>query len=271
MTAPISVQLYSLREEAKRGLAPILERLGRIGYVGVESAGLHDLTPAAFKRCLADAGLVVSSGHIALPKPKAPREVLDQQEAIGNKDLVVAILPPDKFADADGVRTCAERLNAFNEKARARGMSLGYHNHWWEFSNRIGNETAHAMLFRLLDPTVFAEVDTYWAKVGGADPARRGARSRRARPLVAHQGWSGRRTMKRRWWRWATAHGRGRDRESEPREVARRGTRSAVRPDMFAAIEKSHALPDQPRSCGRPGVTCGKRRRRRASASSVAV
>ena len=28
------------------------------------------------------------------------------------------------------------------------------------------------MLFRLLDPTVFAEVDTYWAKVGGADPAR---------------------------------------------------------------------------------------------------
>ncbi len=39
MTAPISVQLYSLREEAKQGLAPILERLGRIGYVGVEVGG----------------------------------------------------------------------------------------------------------------------------------------------------------------------------------------------------------------------------------------
>ena len=171
MAPPISVQLYTLREEAKQGLAPILERLGRIGYVGVEAAGLHDLTPAVFKRCLADAGLVVSSGHVALPKPEGTAEVLDLQDAIGNKDLVVAFLPPDKFADADGVRTCADRLNAFNEKARARGMSLGYHNHWWEFSNRIGNETAYAMLFRLLDPTVFAEVDTYWAKVGGADPA----------------------------------------------------------------------------------------------------
>jgi len=171
MTAPISVQLYSLREEAKQGLAPILARLGRVGYVGVEVAGLADLTPAAFNRCLADAGLVVSSGHVVLPKPDATAEVLDLQDAIGNKDLVVAFLPPDKFADADGVRTCADRLNAFNEKARARGMSLGYHNHWWEFSNRIGNETAHAMLFRLLDPSVFAEVDTYWAKVGGADPA----------------------------------------------------------------------------------------------------
>ena len=160
-----------MREEAKQGLAPILARLGRVGYVGVEAAGLADLTPAAFNRCLADAGLVVSSGHVALPKPDATAEVLDLQEAIGNKDLVVAFLPPDKFADADGVRMCADRFNAFNEQARARGMSVGYHNHWWEFSNRIGNETAHSMLFRLLDPIVFAEVDTYWAKVGGVDPA----------------------------------------------------------------------------------------------------
>ncbi|HET6473440.1 MAG TPA: sugar phosphate isomerase/epimerase [Pseudomonadales bacterium] len=173
MAAPrISVQLYSLREEAKKGLAPILERLGRIGYAGVEPAGLADLTPAAFNKCLADAGLVVSSGHTGLPKPDQIGEVLDQQQAIGVKDLVVAFLPPDKFADADGVKTCAERLNAFNEKARARGISIGYHNHWWEFQNKVGNETAHALLFRLLDPSVFAEVDTYWAKVGGVDPAK---------------------------------------------------------------------------------------------------
>ena len=172
MAPPISIQLYSLREEAKQGLAPVLERLGRIGYAGVEPAGLHDLTPAAFKRCLADAGLVVSSGHVALPKPEQTAEVLDSQERIGNIDLVVAMLPPDKFTNGDGVKQCADRLNAFNEQAQTRGMSVGYHNHWWEFSNRIGNETAHAMLFRLLDPSVFAEIDTYWAKVGGVDPAQ---------------------------------------------------------------------------------------------------
>jgi sugar phosphate isomerase/epimerase len=173
MAAPrISVQLYSLREEAKKGLAPILERLGRIGYAGVEPASLHDLSPDAFNKCLGAAGLVVSSGHTGLPKPDQVNEVLDLHQAIGNKDLVVAFLPPDKFVDADGVKTCADRLNAFSEKARARGISIGYHNHWWEFQNKIGNETAHAMLFRLLDPSVFAEVDTYWAKVGGIDPAK---------------------------------------------------------------------------------------------------
>ncbi len=172
MTPRLSVQLYSLREEAKSGLAPVLERLGRIGYAGVEPAGLGDLSPEEFKRCIANAGMEVSSGHVALPKPNAVTEVLDQHEAIGNKDLVVAMLPPERFTDADGVRVCADRLNAFNEQARARGMAVGYHNHWWEFSNRIGNQTAHSLLFRLVDNSVFAEVDTYWAKVGGVDPAR---------------------------------------------------------------------------------------------------
>ena len=34
----------------------------------------------------------------------------------------------------------------------------------------IDGKSAHALLFELLEPEVFAEVDLYWAKVGGADP-----------------------------------------------------------------------------------------------------
>jgi sugar phosphate isomerase/epimerase len=172
VTARISVQLYSLREEAKKGFAPVLERLGRIGYAGVEAAGLNDLSPQEFTRCVADAGMVVSSGHCGLVKPNQAAELLDTQEAIGVKQLVVAFLPPERFVDQAGVSKAADHLNTFNEAVRARGMTLGYHNHWWEFSNKIGHETAHAMLFRLLEPTIFAEIDTYWAKVGGADPAQ---------------------------------------------------------------------------------------------------
>jgi hypothetical protein len=117
--------------------------------------------------------------------------VLDLQDAIGNKDLVVAFLPPDKFADADGVRTCAERLNAFNEKARARGMSLGYHNHWWEFSNRIRQRDCACDVVPPARPDVFAEVDTLLGKGRRRRSGGRGARPRRARAVVAHQGWSG--------------------------------------------------------------------------------
>jgi sugar phosphate isomerase/epimerase len=172
MPAGLSVQLYSLREEAKAGVAPVIERLGRIGYAAVEPAGFGDLAPEAFARCVAAAGMVVSSCHVALPKPGAANALLDQQQALGNSLVVVPFLPPERFADAASIDKAAEHLNLFNDAVRARGMRLGYHNHWWEFQQRIDGESAHARLFRQLDANVFAEVDTYWARVGGADPAQ---------------------------------------------------------------------------------------------------
>lgn len=172
MEAGLSIQLYSLREEAKSGIAPVIERLGRIGYAAVEPAGFGDLTPTDFARCVADAGMVVSSCHVALPKPQDAEALLDQQEALGNRLVVVPFLPPERFADAASIDKVAAHLNLFNQAVRRRGMSLGYHNHWWEFQLEVDGEAAHARLFRLLDPSVFAEIDTYWAKVGGADPAQ---------------------------------------------------------------------------------------------------
>lgn len=171
MTAPLSVQLYSLREAAAHGLAPVIDRLADIGYAGVEVAGFHDLTPAALGRHIAAAELEVSASHVALPEPDAAGELLDAQAALGSASLVVAYLPPDAFSTEAGVAAAADRLNTFAGQAAARGMSVGYHNHWWEFATHFGARTAHQFLFERLDPAVFAEVDTYWAKVGGADPA----------------------------------------------------------------------------------------------------
>jgi sugar phosphate isomerase/epimerase len=171
--APISIQLYTLREEAAAsGLHAVVERLGRIGYAGVEPAGFHELTPREFKLAVEDAGMAVSGAHVQLPEGSDANAVLDAQEEIGNRSLVVAFMPPARFADAGAIQKTADELNQANERVRARGMSLGYHNHYWEFENQVEGETAHAHLFRMLDPTVFAEVDTYWAQVGGADAAQ---------------------------------------------------------------------------------------------------
>lgn len=182
MPAPIAVQLYSLREEASKDFPAVLARLGEIGYVGVEPAGLHGLTPEQFNKCVADAGLVVSSAHGGLPTDDNANEVLDAQQAIGSNDLIVAFLPPDRFAERAGVEQVAADLNAALEHVKARGMNLAYHNHYWEFSSQIEGQSAHALLYELLDPAILAEIDLYWAKVGGADPsevlASLGARAR---------------------------------------------------------------------------------------------
>ena len=52
---PISVQLYSLREEAANDFEGVLRRIGEIGFVGVELAGFHGLTPKQFA-AIADGG-----------------------------------------------------------------------------------------------------------------------------------------------------------------------------------------------------------------------
>ena len=83
---------------------------------------------------------------------------------------VCAYLPPEKFADLDAIKASADALNKANEIATARGVSLGYHNHWAEFQTKVDGQTAWAALIERLDPSVFVELDIYWTTLGGADP-----------------------------------------------------------------------------------------------------
>jgi sugar phosphate isomerase/epimerase len=172
VVAPLSVQLYTLRREAEADFPGVIARLGEIGYAGVELAGLHGLAAPEVRRRVEDAGMVVSAAHVAVPREEAVERLLDEQEALGNRDLIVAFVPPDRFEEAEGVARLADELNDAHTRVRERGFRLGYHNHWWEFERQIGGTAAHARLFDLLDPEIFAEVDTYWAQVGGSDPAK---------------------------------------------------------------------------------------------------
>ncbi len=167
---PIAVQLYSLRDQAKDDFASVLRRVADLGYVGVELAGFHNLTPAQFSTITDEIGLRLSSAHAGSLDPEVLNPLLDDVQSIGCDTVVAAFLPPASFADLDAVKRTAEVLNVSNTISRSRGLSLGYHNHWWEFETIIDGRTAWSHLFERLDPTVFAELDIYWATVGGADP-----------------------------------------------------------------------------------------------------
>ena len=167
---PIAVQLYSFREQAKANFAEVLERVGAMGYIGVEVAGLHAMSPHEFSSVLANAGLQVASGHIADLSADPFTASLDDLQAVGCNTVVGAFLPPASFADLDAVKRSADVLNAANARASARRIKFGYHNHWWEFETMIDGRSAWSHLIPLLDPDVFIELDVYWATVGGADP-----------------------------------------------------------------------------------------------------
>ncbi len=169
---PISVQLYSLRDQAAADFTGVLTRLGEIGFIGVELAGFHGMSTAEFNSVIGDAGLVVSSAHVGNSSPDAFNAALDDIQAVGCDTAVVAFLPPATFADADEIGRAAESMNAAAEIAAARGVALGYHNHWWEFEQSIDGRRAWDVFFDQLSPTIFAELDIYWATVGGAEPTQ---------------------------------------------------------------------------------------------------
>ncbi len=169
---PISVQLYSLRDEAAIDFESVLRRLGEVGFVGVELAGFNGMTTKQFSAIAADAGLVVSSGHLGDLAPDAFNASLDALQEVGCDTAVLAFLPPDNFASSDAVQRSAEVLNAGLEIAATRGVSLGYHNHWWELSTILDGRPALSALFDQLDPSIFAELDIYWTTLGGADPTQ---------------------------------------------------------------------------------------------------
>jgi sugar phosphate isomerase/epimerase len=172
MTADVSIQLYSLRAESAVDFRSVLARLGEIGFVGVETADFHGLTGAEIRAALDNAGLVASSAHVGMAKPDEFEAALDAHQALGCDTVVVPMLAPKLFADLDGIRVAADRLNVANESAARRGLTLGYHNHFWELESVIDDRPALLHLFDHLDPSVVAEVDVYWAKVGGVDPAQ---------------------------------------------------------------------------------------------------
>jgi sugar phosphate isomerase/epimerase len=168
--APISVQLYTLREQTADDFPAVLTRLGAKGYVGVELAGFGSLTPAQLRTALDDSGLVVSSAHVGFADADEFASALDAHQPLGCDTVVIPALSHKAFTDVDTVRTTAERVNALADVARARGMTLGYHNHFWEFAQMPDDRPALLHLFDHLAPNVFAEVDIYWAQVAGSDP-----------------------------------------------------------------------------------------------------
>ena len=179
---PVSVQLYSLREESQQDFDAVLERLAAIGYKGVEPFALFGKTPAALKRRVEDLGMTVSSTHHPWANRFEPQEVIDTVSALG-LNRAAGGFSPDDFADMDAVKRTADTINGLIDRLRPAGIDLFIHNHWWEF-NEVEGELGYLHIARLC-PDLQFEVDTYWAaNFGAVDPAAVVARVRDRAPLL---------------------------------------------------------------------------------------
>src|SRR5699024_12390346 len=63
----------------------------------------------------------------------------------------------------------ADRRAGVTIEEAVHGLTIGYHNHWWELAQQIEGRPALEVFADLLDERIVLEVDTYWAAVGGVD------------------------------------------------------------------------------------------------------
>lgn len=179
---PLSVQLYSLREESQQDFDGVLERLAAIGYKGVEPFALFGKTPEQFRRQVEDLGMTVSSSHHPWANRAGAQEVIDTVSAMG-LTRAAGGFGPDDFADMDAVKRTADTINGLIDGLRPAGIELFIHNHWWEFTPVDGTLGYHHIAERC--PELAFEVDTYWAaNFGAVDAAAEVARVKDRTPLL---------------------------------------------------------------------------------------
>lgn len=170
MTKPIALQLYTVREELAKDFEGTIRRLAAMGYVGVETAGSPEGVTAVQAKALFDeVGLTVCAAHMPLPLGDDKNKLLDVMDDLGCKKMVSAWLPPDEYKTRTSIDRVCERLNEAAAAAAERGITLGVHNHWWEFELNDGVRP-YQLWLEQLDPAIFFELDTYWVHVGGVDP-----------------------------------------------------------------------------------------------------
>ena len=170
MSAPIALQLYTLREAMAEDFAATVKKVADIGYVGVETANFPGTTPKDARKLFDDLGLTVAGAHLPLPVGDKKSEALDTAAALGCQRIICpALRPDDYYSSLDQIKQTADLVNEANAVAAENGLALGMHNHWWEYE-LVEGQYPNQVMAELLEPTVFFEIDTYWAQTAGPDP-----------------------------------------------------------------------------------------------------
>jgi sugar phosphate isomerase/epimerase len=167
MSIPISLQLYTVREETEKDFIGTLEKVAAIGYKGVEFAGYGGLSAIELKAALDRLGLKASGSHVSVDLLKNNLdEVLEYNIAIENKYI---ICPWDKFEDRAEILEKAVFYSAVAESCREKGLQFCYHNHAHEFVKFDGEYILDTIFNQTDSKLVQSELDVYWVSYAGVD------------------------------------------------------------------------------------------------------
>ncbi len=189
---PLGVQLYSVRSLLPQRAPETLRALAAMGYreaevlradakrivglardAGVMPVSMHVEAPFVTGNWAPHVEAAKAAGYALANDPPSFERLVDDIRGMGLSYAVVAYLVPgERGKNPSDYRTLAEQLNRAGATARRAGVTLGYHNHGFEFEPFPDGQTGFDVLATSLDPAhVTLEVDVFWAAMGEVDPA----------------------------------------------------------------------------------------------------
>lgn len=173
MKFPVALQLYSVRDELAADFEGTLKAVREMGYDGVEFAGLYGHSPEEIRDFCEKYHLVPVSAHVPFREMiQDPEAVIQNYRTIGCRFVVIPHIGPDYYAGNEKFDELIAGAKRLGEVAKSLGLQLGYHNHDFEFSAKLGDEYMLDAIYRLVPADLLkTQLDTCWVNVGGENPA----------------------------------------------------------------------------------------------------
>lgn len=180
----VGVQLYSVRDDMMNDPLGSLKKVAEMGYKYVEHANYVDgkfygYAPAEFRKILDDTGLNMISGHTVMGREHwdetksdfsdSWKKLVDDAAVLGQKYVTSPSMDDSMRSNYDDFKHYMDIFNKCGELCQKSGMKFGYHNHDFEFSEKLNGEKLFDIMMKSMDPDkVVVQLDIGNLYNGGA-------------------------------------------------------------------------------------------------------
>jgi len=169
----IGLALLTVGRISSRDYEGTLRQVAAIGYRDVDMY-IYDSRrqPAETRAMLDRTGLSCASARIATPALyRGWNRFLDAANILGARWITLASVSYEERLHLRDWQELAGVLNKAGEAARDRGLTLCYHNHSFELAPLEGSIPLDLLLASTEPALLKLQMDVYWMKHGGRDPA----------------------------------------------------------------------------------------------------
>lgn len=167
----IGLQLYSVRGDMSKDPLGSLTQLAKMGYKYVEHADyvnrkFYGYAASEFRKILDDLGLRMISGHTEMVKKHWDENKKDFTDSwkwtiedaarLEQKYVISPSMDDSMRQTYDDMKHCMEIFNMSGKLCKKWGMKFGYHNHDFEFSQKLNNEKIFDIIMKSIDPKLVA-------------------------------------------------------------------------------------------------------------------